>query len=645
MFSLLKETTSEYVSIKEQEKELNLINKLEIEKKANEAKSSFLSHMSHELRTPINAILGMDEMIIRESNNSNILQYASDIKEAGEDLVSVVNDVLDYSNIESGKLQLSLAPYYLSSMLNDLIIMTRTQTGKKGLKLKVSIDKNIPDHLVGDMLHIKQCLSNLLSNAVKYTSSGQIRFIVYMDETSTDDTAKIIFHVRDTGNGIKKDDMELLFKPFERIEESKNRNINGTGLGLNITDKLLVLMGSSLNVESVYQKGSDFYFTLEQEILDPSPIGNFDARIKEISEHKSTVVKDVYAPEAVVLVVDDNKMNLTVVKKLLARTHINVDTAQCGCDAIEMASSKKYDIIFMDHLMPEMDGIETLRHIKGNDYNININTPTVILTANTVSGMKDEFLSAGFDDYLEKPTKPELLDAIVKKYIPDNKLISSENHDDEPSDSTGTKYLRATLLETINTVCDEIDINSGIESCGSVETYINILEQYLQNGDETLFLIEHDLKKSDYNDYRIRVHSLKSTSSLIGAMELSKEAFKLEESVTNGNTNIIIQETPIFLNNFKKLLRKLSAAFDSADASEKRDEEKEPITKEQFEAAISTIKEFISVFDFDSADYVIKELSKCKVPIEDEDFFKTLKIMVKNVDHDDLMPILERRIP
>ena len=372
--------------------------------------------------------------------------------------------------------------------------------------------------------------------------------------------------------------------------------------------------------------------------------GDIYMKTHKISEETSNKYKDIFSHEAKILVVDDNNVNLTVVKKLLNKKHINADTANCGSDAVKMASFNKYDIIFMDHLMPVMDGIETLRLIRSDDSGMNSNTPTIILTANTASGMKDEYLSVGFDDYLEKPAKPELLYKLVQKYIPDKKFIYIKSNNDDSSGKDSECQLTP-LIKTINDICDEISTVSGIESCGSAETYIDVLEQYLQNGNETLLLIKQDLQKYDYHDYKIRVHSLKSTSSLVGAVGFSKKALRLEEAVIKGNTDIIIQETPVFINDFKKLLEKLSTVFDSKYAGEKPDEEKQPISKERFEAAISTIKEFVSVFDFDSADYVIKELSMYSVPIDDEDFFKKIKIMIKNVDHDDLMPILERRIP
>ena len=651
MFSLLRETTSEYVSVKEQGKELNLINELAIEKKANEAKTSFLSHMSHELRTPVNAILGMNEMIIRECSNANILQYSSDIKEAGEALVNVIDDVLDYSRIEAGKVDIARSPYSLFSLLNDLIMMARSQAGKKGLDFRISIDKNIPDELIGDESHIKVCLVNLISNAVKYTSAGHIRFTVSLGENRKKGHANIIFHIKDTGSGIKKDDLQLLFKPFVRIEESKNRNINGTGLGLNITRKLLEMMGSTLMVESVYKKGSDFYFELDQKIDDPTPIGNFDEHVRNISAAASGKGTPLYAPEATVLVVDDNNMNLTVVKKLLERTKVNVDTARSGREACDMAFSKKYDIILMDHLMPEMDGIEALKIIKNQPNGKNIDTPTVILTANAISGMKKKFLDAGFDDYLEKPARPELLEKIIRKYIRSDRLFNLENYhaDKHEPDSKcnckgGSSCSKSKLAATIQDVCEEINVMSGIEACGSEDTFEEILRQYLQNGPDTLIIIKQDLENADYNDFRIKVHSLKSTSALIGALDLSKNAAVLEESVTNGDTRSIISDTPKLLDELDKLLRKLKITFDSIDSGSRKKDCRKAISKERFESAISTISEFISVFDFDSADFIMKDLSKYKIPEDEEEFFTNLKIMIKNVDHDNLMTILERRM-
>ncbi|MCR4693900.1 MAG: response regulator [Pseudobutyrivibrio sp.] len=380
-----------------------------------------LASVSHEIRTPINAILGMDEMILRSTHDETVVDYALNIQMAGDTLLSLVNDILDFSKIESGKMEVIPEEYSFSSMINDLYILSKVKADAKGLKLNFDIDENIPDKLFGDPLRIKQVLINILYNAIKYTNYGSVTLSVKINSLDCDFVCLDI-HIIDTGIGIKPEDINKIYNPYERIDEKNNRNIAGTGLGLSIVNSLLTMMDSELQVTSKYKSGSDFSFLLVQDVVDSKKMGKFTG---ETDKQKFTDYKVSFkAPEANILVVDDTDMNLKVFCGLLKDTDMQIDTASTAKEAIFMCTRKKYDIIFMDQQMPVMDGTDTMKEIKSAlSCEINANTPFVILTANTVSGAKEQFLANGFVDYVAKPIDSKKLEAITKNLLPKDKII------------------------------------------------------------------------------------------------------------------------------------------------------------------------------------------------------------------------------
>ncbi|MBE5947703.1 MAG: response regulator [Lachnospiraceae bacterium] len=383
---------------------------------ANRAKSEFLARMSHEIRTPINAVLGMDEMILRESKESNIKEYATDIQTAGRTLLNIINDILDLNKIESGKMEIVPVEYDVSGMVYDLSNMIKLRAEDKDLSFKVSLDSDIPAKLCGDDVRIRQVLMNLLTNAVKYTPSGEVCFRVCLKQ-KVDGDAVIHFEVGDTGIGIKPEDMDKLFAEFERIEVERNRNIEGTGLGMSITMKLLALMDSELKVESEYGKGSVFSFDLRQKIVEATPIGNYESKTGKSRSEQHTYSESFIAPDAHILVVDDNKVNRKVITLLLKKTQIGITEADSGYKAIELAASQNFDVIFMDHMMPGMDGVEAMNRIKAMKDGPCVNTPIIVLTANAVEGSKEKYLEDGFDGYLSKPIEPAKLFDIIKEIL------------------------------------------------------------------------------------------------------------------------------------------------------------------------------------------------------------------------------------
>ena len=438
---VVMEDVTELNELRDAQTALDKIRKLNLEYekakdeavRANEAKSLFLSNMSHEIRTPINAVLGMNEMILRECADKQILSYAANIRSSGKTLLFLINDILDMSKIESGKMEIVRVEYEPENLMMDLwnVIFLRAQ--EKGLAIQFSLDETLPRTLYGDDVRIKQIVTNLLTNAVKYTPQGGIEMKAAYERTG-DEALNLIISVKDTGMGIRKEDMGKLFESFQRLDEEKNRNIEGTGLGMNITMSLLKLMDGDMKVESEYGKGSVFTVTIPQRIVCDEPTGDFDSIRKRREQNLSKKQQFFEAPQARVLVVDDNSMNLTVFQSLLKRTKMQITTADSGKKCLELVKKEPYHIIFMDHMMPEMDGIETLHEMqKLSDYP-NADTPVIVLTANALSGAREGYLKEGFADFLTKPIDGDLLERTVEKFLPEALVERTEDEGAQPEE-------------------------------------------------------------------------------------------------------------------------------------------------------------------------------------------------------------------
>ena len=398
---------------------------------AGKAKGQFLAHMSHEIRTPINAVLGMNEMIQRESKEDNILEYSDNIMLAGRSLLSLINDILDFSKIEDGKMEIVPVRYSTASVIVTLISAINERAKEKGLELVADINENTPSELWGDEVRIKQIITNILTNAVKYTDKGTVTLHVDFEDTADPEEIILKVSVEDTGIGIRPEEMKKLFAEFERIDVVRNRNIEGTGLGMSITKSLLDMMGSTLEVSSVYGQGSTFGFRLRQKVMSRTPVGDYRKNHHEALERSRGYTEKFTAKDARVLVVDDSKVNLTVLTKLLKRTQLKIDTAINADDGIALTKADRYDLILMDHMMPEKDGVEALHEIRNDKDNKNIDTPVICLTANAISGAKDEYLREGFDDYLTKPIDPSKLEDMLIQYLPKEK-VSLHGQTQEP---------------------------------------------------------------------------------------------------------------------------------------------------------------------------------------------------------------------
>lgn len=625
----------EYINHIKEENELE--KELEVAQKASEAKSSFLSNMSHEIRTPINAVLGLNEMIIREGTDPQILEYANGVKSAGNSLLGIINDILDFSKIEAGKMDILAVPYNLSSTINDLINLVQKRAENKGLEFKLDVDSKIPASLIGDEIRIKQCVTNILTNAVKYTEEGSVTMYVTYRKVD-DENIFLRFRVVDTGIGIKQEDLDKLYSPFERIEEIRNRSIEGTGLGMSIVKKLLALMDTKLEVKSVYGEGSDFSFEVEQQVLYWEELGDYNAKYKEYLESQETYHEKFWAPDAQILVVDDTPINLTVVKGLLKYTKIKIDTAESGMDTLQMVREKKYDIIFIDHRMPDMDGIQTLEALKKLEDNLSKDAPCIALTANAGAGARDEYISAGFNDYLSKPVNGELLEDMIKKYLPKDKIqeVTADKSMAGPQDKDKEADKEAEKEEDVLEKLRGIDLSEAEKNCGSRDILRDVVAEFLTTIDPKADSIEKFASEGDYRNYTVAVHALKSSARLIGAMELSSMAAYLEECGNSVNVKEITQKTPELLELFRSYREKLGAIRGNEDQ-----EDLPEIEEEDLKGAFSDMKELLEAYDFDTADGIMNMLSGYRIPEEYKEKYEKIKQLMSAVDRDALLEILE----
>ena len=599
---------------------------------ANEAKSNFLSTMSHDIRTPMNAILGLNEMVLRDSNEEEIVAYSESIRTAGKTLLGLINDILDFSKIEAGKMDIINVDYSFASLLNDLVNMVQSKAEDKGLQFILDVDSNIPVILNGDEIRIKQVITNILSNAVKYTKEGSITFKAGFEKVEDkSDSIRLIISVRDTGIGIKPEDMNRLFLAFERIDENKNRNIEGTGLGMSIAQSFLNMMGSHIDVESEYGKGSIFSFKLLQGVKDWNPLGDYEETYKRTISERKKYKERFTAPSARLLVVDDTSVNLSVFKSLLKRTKVQIDTAISGDEGIFHYRNTCYDVIFLDHMMPEKDGIETLREMKEISDTPNSDTPVVCLTANAISGMREIYINAGFDDYLTKPIDPERLEAMLLSYIPKDKLIlvTADDIEDE--------FQIPDFIWNI----DALDVNSGITYCGSREAYMETLKSYIDAAKKNADEIEKYWHERDLKNTTIKVHALKSTSRVIGATELGKLAERLERASEAEDINTLEKEMDNLLNVYRNLAGELNPLKNS-DLG-KLSGDRNPISKDKIREEYGNLEKCCEAFDYDSVIEIVESLKEYDFPEGESRRFEAIKNAVDNFDYDLIPQILAEK--
>lgn len=588
---------------------------------ANRAKSKFLARMSHEIRTPINAIMGMNEMILRESEEKNIRKYAKDAKVSSEILLNIINEILDSSKIESGMMELEPVNYEINRLLKDIYKMMNIRAKEKELSLVFDIDPNIPNEYFGDDKKIKQVLTNLLTNAVKYTNSGQV--ILKITGHIKDDVAVLHCAVKDTGIGIKPEDIGKLYEEFKRIDLNRNRYVEGSGLGMNIAQQFLKLMGSEIHIASEYEKGSEFSFDLSQKIINPEPVGVF---IQDIDDSEESIGKESFfaAPGAKVLVVDDVEMNRKVFKVLLKRTQMQVCEAASGAECLKILQEQNFDIIFMDHMMPEMDGIETKHEISKRGLAAGV--PIIMLTANAILSDREKYLEEGFDDFLSKPILFEKMEQILRKYLPKELIVEGNSNKIE-----GEKE-RVELPQI-----DEFHFDYAL----SLAQDEKVLYKFLQDFQQTLKVVPQKLEmlyedisqEAGIDKYRSEVHALKSTAATVGALLLSQTARLLEIAAIEKDLEKIHALHPILLAELTKHKERINQALPSAEGEVAGEPEAE---------YLDMLASALQMEDYSVADLLISKIKQKQYSEQLQVLVETLAEQVFNLQSQDALNTIEK---
>lgn len=514
---------------------------------ANMAKSSFLANMSHEIRTPINAILGMNEMILREEKDPAIRGYAGNIQASGNSLLSIVSDVLDISKIESGKLEIIPVDYEVNSLISDCCNMAAGRAKAKELELLVECADNVPMKLCGDETHIRQIIVNLLTNAVKYTEKGTVKLIV--SGRFTDGGFVLKVDVSDTGIGIAEENLPQLFTQFQRFDLQRNRNIEGTGMGLSIVKRLCDLMSGTITARSVLGSGSTFTVELPQKVVDSTPCGGVNLNYSAGAEHEYH--HSFEAPEAKILAVDDLPVNLLVIANLLKETRIKIDTAGSGRECLDKCSQQKYDLILMDHMMPEMDGVQTFEKLHGDKSSPNFETPVIMLTANALAGMREQYMDVGFADYVSKPVRGAKLEEAIRRNLPES-LIKPASPE-IPAEAVSTE---PSGFADICGAVPELNVNAALQyCCGSAELLNDLLHDFTEN--DHFSDLKAAFEEKRWEDYRRHAHSLKSTSLMIGLTGLSERARASELALKGGCTEFAELNHDSLIEEYSALLGKI----------------------------------------------------------------------------------------
>lgn len=586
-------------------KQLQLVQAAE---EANEAKSAFLSNMSHEIRTPMNAIVGMTEIMLRTDVTKEQAEYLSNIKVSGDALLTIINDILDFSKIESGKMEIVEKDYAPLSMIRELDMMFLTRIGEKNIELLYDIDPDLPKMLHGDGLRVRQIIINMMNNAIKFTESGYVKLSMYVEE-KTDADIVLSVRIRDTGSGIREEDQKKLFQSFSQVDSHRNHSKEGTGLGLAICRQLVEMMGGEIGVNSTYGEGSEFYFTIRQKIAEEVPVAEHTDR-KEKETYDSLNFK---APEAKLLLVDDNKMNLKVAIGLLAPLQMQIDTAENGKQALEMLEAKAYDLVFMDHMMPIMDGVEATRRIREKEEATGAHQTIIALTADAMSGAKEEFMAAGMDDFVAKPIEIKDICSKLRKYLPQEKIVTTEEC-----------LVVAEETDDLPQI-EGLDVEAGVHYSGSRAFFFHLLGDYYKLIDTKTKKIKQCLADGMIRDFTIEVHALKNTSRMIGAIELS-ERFEELETLGNANDGKALEEkVPEVLELYAGYKSVLSpyGAVDEASLQE--------ASKDELCRILTQMADAMDGFDLDGVDVAMAELEQYHMPEALSDDMDALRAAVADV--------------
>ena len=596
---------------------------------ATEAKSNFLANMSHEIRTPINTIMGMDEMILRETSEKVVEEYALDIKTASQNLLSLINDILDITKIESGKMGIVKGEYAFMSLMHDVLNNITLRAREKDLELKLNIASNIPCNMLGDDIRIKQVLTNIITNAVKYTQEGYIEITVTC-EKSFGQYVDLTFKVKDTGIGIKPEDIKRMFESFERLEVNRNRNIEGAGLGMTITQNLLKMMGSSLEVESTYGEGSTFYFTLTQEVVNSEPIGDFEQKLKQLTANYEYSTS-FEAPNATFLIVDDNTMNRKVFVALLKDSRVKIKEAASGAECLQLIKQQHFDMIFLDHMMPGMDGVETFKAMATLEGNKCLGTPVIALTANAIAGAKDRYLTMGFHGFLSKPVVPAQLEKMIRDFLPPSLL---EYHEPDAKDEARKNRTKKIELPDIEGIDWDYALLHFPDSNMVYQTAIDFYDSIGFERDE-LLRYYNNLDESILEDYRIKVHGIKSMSNTIGATSLGGVAKLLEYASRDGDIERVRIMTPILIEELDSMQSRLSVL--TSDVAKPQMEDMDNLF-----ALLEMLKMSIMTNDSETADNNMKQIMSYTYDEDIQTKLNHLNLHVMNLEIDEALEDIDK---
>lgn len=618
-----------YLHFRMYNKQQEILEEARIEaQSANKAKSAFLANMSHEIRTPINVMLGMNEMILRESESKEIRQYAKSIERSGSYLISLINNILDISRIESGKMEIEEGKYELRQLLDEVMLIAEKQAEQKSLKMNLIFDKTLPAYLIGDVIHIKQILLNLINNAVKYTKEGQIDIKVSKNEEET----KLIFEVKDTGIGIKEENLPVLFDAFMRVDSKKNKKIKGTGLGLAIAKQLAEQMDGMIWVESVYGKGSSFFVQLPMKKVSDGKISNVEW--KETDERKR---RSFVAPQAKILIVDDNPENLMVTRSLLKRTAVFVDTAASGEECVHKVRQNVYDLILLDYMMPQMDGIDTIRELKKD---VQFHIPVIALTADVTKGIEQTFLREGFCAYLSKPVMWSKLEDLLMKYLRDDLVFIREDLKEEQKiKDEEFKQLKGQLKE------NDIKIEEGLRLLdGDFMQYRKLMEFFTEYQEEYMRQMQQLMtqKEVKVDEITRMMHTLKSNAKAIGAIHLYEIAKEMEDRGKQKDMEYIMSAYDLLKLEWRRVF-KASREFIEQTKNvlfdQKKEEEKDKQSKEEIK---EKLKIFITRYQAKEAKEQIQYYRKGKISEEERNILKEMEIRIDQLDFDEAEILMKR---